>query len=702
MKQKINDIVRDKEKDINLSRFYPLTILKAIQTNTKKTTQDLYKKCKEINLSLKKSIELIKNKTENFDALKKKGLKNPLTIKKRKNNFLEEYIFYSFEKIGKWIKKKAKNTTPKKSFIFISILACIFFVYIGLSKFVVENRMNSGFETLLSIKEEGFNDTLIKEKIYDADLDFKIATLFFMPFEIFPTKNVRDAHHIISGSRSLTKTLRDAFELYEETENFMQEKWLQEIYFSQLFENISPHIFEIINDIKKVHKNFSQVKDLANKEIQEKIDIQTKNLESFIAYLDTFEKDFQVFLDILGHNEEKKYLFIFQNADEIRPTGGFMGSMGIVSLFRGKVKDFDKRDVYAYEWDLKKADLEKELPPEGINKITDSFGLRDANYFINTKDSAEKIRYFIENAGYDIDGIVFLNQNIILDFLNVIDGVYEEDLETTITGKNFSPLMSLLVEAKVSKEGSLGTPKQVLFDFMDGFLEKIASEKKYSEYLDIVMRNIKNREIIFYNFDEQENNFLSSFGLNGWFTLPDSLDYSFPIFTSISGNKSDRYIQRSFTKKLSFNEDCSVDTTLSITLKHTFSAKEKEFLSWLMEKYGIEKTSALYSIQGEWKNNQYVRLLLPKEAQIKDQKWLIIQETPTKKIVSFYMTTEKTQVNTMDISYHLPNSTCQSYDFTFLKQAGIPDYDIDFIEGDIYIKKRDINTDFYYNERGEG
>jgi len=89
MKQKINDIVRDKEKDINLSRFYPLTILKAIQTNTKKTTQDLYKKCKEINLSLKKNIKTIKNTTENFDALRKKGLKNPLTIKKRKNNFLE-------------------------------------------------------------------------------------------------------------------------------------------------------------------------------------------------------------------------------------------------------------------------------------------------------------------------------------------------------------------------------------------------------------------------------------------------------------------------------------------------------------------------------------------------------------------------------------------------------------------------------------
>jgi hypothetical protein len=41
-----------------------------------------------------------------------------------------------------------------------------------------------------------------------------------------------------------------------------------------------------------------------------------------------------------------------------------MGSMGIVSLFRGKIKSFEKNDVYAYEWNLKRQDLEKEKAPE--------------------------------------------------------------------------------------------------------------------------------------------------------------------------------------------------------------------------------------------------------------------------------------------------------------------------------------------------
>jgi len=46
--------------------------------------------------------------------------------------------------------------------------------------------------------------------------------------------------------------------------------------------------------------------------------------------------------------------------------------------------------------------------------------------------------------------------------------------------------MSLLVESKVRKEGSLGSPKQALFDFIDDFSKKIIQEKKYKEYLAIL------------------------------------------------------------------------------------------------------------------------------------------------------------------------------------------------------------------------
>jgi hypothetical protein len=96
-----------------------------------------------------------------------------------------------------------------------------------------------------------------------------------------------------------------------------------------------------------------------------------------------------------------------------------MGSMAIMGLFRGQITEFSPKDVYDLEWNLKKSGIKKELPPEGIDKITDSFGLRDANYFVNFDESSKKIQYFSEKSGFPIDGIVYLNHTVILDFLKL-------------------------------------------------------------------------------------------------------------------------------------------------------------------------------------------------------------------------------------------------------------------------------------------
>jgi len=50
-----------------------------------------------------------------------------------------------------------------------------------------------------------------------------------------------------------------------------------------------------------------------------------------------------------------------------------MGSMAVVSMFRGRVDIFDKKDVYAIEWDLKLADYERRLAPKGLNELTEFF-----------------------------------------------------------------------------------------------------------------------------------------------------------------------------------------------------------------------------------------------------------------------------------------------------------------------------------------
>ena len=152
-------------------------------------------------------------------------------------------------------------------------------------------------------------------------------------------------------------------------------------------------------------------------------------IQKILWYISTLNNNFDAFLSLLGHEERKRYLIVFQNTDEIRPTGGFMGSMGLLEIFRWQVQIFQKKDVYAIEWDLKKSDYERLPAPKWLSELTDTFGLRDANYYVNLQDSSDAIKFFTDRAGLQIDGIVYINQNILLRLLEITWPVYFESLE---------------------------------------------------------------------------------------------------------------------------------------------------------------------------------------------------------------------------------------------------------------------------------
>lgn len=58
----------------------------------------------------------------------------------------------------------------------------------------------------------------------------------------------------------------------------------------------------------------------------------------------------------------------------------------------------------------------------------------------------------MKKTGREIDGIIYINQNILLDFLEQYTGFYFEKINQEITHENFSEIISTLVEAKVYKK----------------------------------------------------------------------------------------------------------------------------------------------------------------------------------------------------------------------------------------------------------
>jgi len=658
------------------------------------------------------------------------GSKREIGVEKKKNTYKKSIKFDALEKskpdVMSHIKsilnsskdaiilspKKNKNPTPyvlllrrriKSLWVYwiasVVIASLLILVWLGfLDKALVENRVNAGYQKLIDIKEWELSLWEIQKKVNNSRFDLLIADTFFSPFSLFPGSQINSVDHVIAWWRYLSKALDDMLALYTKTRWFIDEKSFSNIYFSQLFVNVSPELLSIETSLKSALYHYDAISWLPTPDLQSKRDANIKNITSLLWYLWALNKNYTTFLTMLGHEERKRYLIVFQNADEIRPTWGFMWSMWLLEIFRWKVQLFQKKDVYAIEWDLKSSDYERLPAPKWINELTDTFWLRDANYYVNLKDSSEAIKFFTDRAWIPIDGIVYINQNILLHLLELTGPVYFDELKRDITADNFSEIMSLVVEWKNFQEGTLWTPKQVLFDFIEVFWQKLQTDAKYFDYMQSLIHDTKSRDIMVYSFDNEARNFLAEMGLSWNIDYDSSLDFVYPVYTSLSWNKSDRYMKRKFIHKVTTGLDCSFDVEMTVENTHDIWKRKREYLEGLISEFEVESPDIL-QIQGVARNRQFVRMILPSKSQIIPQNDVAVVDYWSRKWVEYFTQTELTQTSYNTLNYVLENPTCKPYSYTFYKQPWINQYDMIIeVDGERF-SYPNLEEDFYFEVR---
>lgn len=699
----INDIIVDDNVDENLDISNIYTKVE-INVNSLKdnSVNDLKSGLKDINHIWKKSPEVNELNTKNFDsAVKDKRLKD-INISWRPGIIKTFLLGLKWKVTLSWVPIsifKERKFFTKNFFRNIWIIFLVIWTLLYLDKFVVENRINSWYQKILSIKDNTWDIDYVKKNINDAKLDFILSDILFKPFLLIPNKNIKNWYNVLLGWKNLTKLLDEWIQTYVATKNFIDNKgWLDNVQLTNLLENLRPDFSLITGLLYNTILMYERIEYLSNPELNSKLSYARNKLTQWYKYLDIINRDFDIFLNLLWNDLEKKYLIIFQNNDEIRATGWFMWSLATVTIKNWKVLDFVNEDIYSYEWELNKVYPNKNPAPEWLNKITETFWLRDSNYFIDFESSSKSINFFIEKINKNVDWIVYINQNIILDFLKYTGGINFPKLWETITEENFSLIISTLVESQAFKVWTLSSPKQILFDFANEFIWVLKNKKDYYAYLDIILKNIKSRDLVIYSFNPEENNLLWKLWLNWKINYSDSLDFAYPVYTSVWWNKSDRYIELKYKKEITKNSDCSIDTNLRIFRTHFFSKFEEKKVNDLLDKYPLkDKTRKdVVNIQWKWENKAYVRVVLPKNAIIEKKKWMNINTHSQATVVDFYINTRLLETTNFEIDYIIPNRECKPYDFKFYKQAGIRDYNIEVKEWEKYIKEYWIKGDYVY------
>lgn len=267
------------------------------------------------------------------------------------------------------------------------------------------------------------------------------------------------------------------------------------------------------------------------------------SFEEFNSKLPEFEKmitdavDYSKFLeDFIGTAGTKKYLLMFQNPAELRPTGGFPGSYGIVVFKDGKLQDFRVDDVYNLDGQLK----ELFVPPLQLQHITPSWGMRDVNWFVDFPVSARKIsEFYKKESGEDVDGVITFSPQIVSKILEITGPIRMDKYGVTLNSENFSQTIQEEVEYKSDKT----QPKKILVDLAPLLLEAIysADSDRWMEIFNILVSSVDGKDILMYFRDLKLQDFSVTKGFSGQVNQTKG-DYLMVTLTNVKGSKTDTVI----------------------------------------------------------------------------------------------------------------------------------------------------------------
>lgn len=177
-----------------------------------------------------------------------------------------------------------------------------------------------------------------------------------------------------------------------------------------------------------------------------------------------------VFNEFVGASGGRKtYLVLLQNEMELRPTGGFMGSYGILTFEDGKFVDFRVQDIYAADGQIQ-GYVE---PPAAIKKYLigpDAWKMRDSNWQPYFVAASKDIRWFYEKAsGQKVDGVIGLTLASVEKILASLGSVNVPDYGVKVNKDNLYEQAQFFAEknffpGSTQKQSFLGKLASALFE----------------------------------------------------------------------------------------------------------------------------------------------------------------------------------------------------------------------------------------------
>lgn len=298
----------------------------------------------------------------------------------------------------------------------------------------------------------------------------------------------------------------------------------------------------------------------------------------------------EVLLPLAGYPDQKTYLILLQNADELRPGGGFIGTVGEVVVDAADFESIDFKDVYSVDDPV--ADTWNERPPEIMQRELGvrAWFLRDANWSPDFTQSAERVMDFYEreikqgtNRDVHLDAVISLHPQFFTDLLKITGPLVVEG--KTFTADNFYDELQYDVEIGFLSAGiPVPQRKEVVAKIGDALLEKLTSQpaSNWPTIATTVTKALHRKDMMIYSRDADFQHVLDAREWSGR-TKAAADDYLMVVDANLAALKTDGVMDKRITYTLDARDPSNVTAKVLlhyVNTNHTIDWRYTRYRSY--------------------------------------------------------------------------------------------------------------------------
>jgi hypothetical protein len=454
----------------------------------------------------------------------------------------------------------------------------------------------------------------------------------------------------------------------------------------ETLKQIQPTIDEIDNETKTIVSILNSIdpnhypEKFAGKEIKAKLVQVQKSASIFSQTFSDYKPVIASLGKMAGAEKKQKYLVLFQNDNELRPTGGFLTAYAIINIEKGVVTSEKSDDIYALDQKFTKKIA---IPPVlGKYLVTEKYyHLRDMNISPDFKVAMDEfyVNYkTVKGEATDIDGIIAVDTSVLSELLRIIGPVDAPGYGVFSAENNIKCDCPQVVYA-LSEIITKPTPylredrKGVLGPLMKSILAKTydLDKARFPELFQVALSSIEGRHVQMYFMDENtqkaaeqinaagrlyelKNNF------KGW-QMGQNMDFLAIVDANLGGAKSNLFTNYEVKQTIKAPIDGRLEKTVEITYKNNRKADNCNLEAGLL---------CLNSTLNDW-----LRIYLPKGSELISIQGISNEastyEEGNMTVIDGYFSLEPMGLAKINLSYTVPYTDTVNYNLKMWKQGGI-------------------------------